>query len=275
MEAGGSQAIHQDSLLLEQQMTITETCEAEDGTQKRKRGRPKKSLVKIPMGLLQGSSRSSDVDNPDEPSDASNPAIQSNCEINEYQQEWPFIKRSPIWAAIESQELYQNPPQKPHFLLLKIIKEDYREGLAIGHMVTFANVVQRTSKLQPDDPDDIIENSLETLVELETHGFNVGAVRARLNELLSRKAEVGELKDKLKQVEKEFEKQNLEKSKIDEEVDQLEGKMQELQEKLGASVKKKKVKAEEIIMLQSKFHLVAKQIIDWKVDFKKLAATPF
>ncbi|KAI3697644.1 hypothetical protein L6452_30739 [Arctium lappa] len=261
-------------------MTITETCEAEDGTHKRKRGRPKKSLVKIPMGLLQlgylqGSSRSSDVDNPDEPSDASNPAIQSNREITGYQQEWPFIKRSPIWAAIESQELYQNPPQKPHFLLLKRIKEDHREGVAIGHMVTFANVVQRTSKLQPDDPDDIIENSLETLVDLETHGFNVGAVRARLNELLSRKAEVGELEDKLKQVEKELEKQNLEKSKIDEEVDQLEGKMQELQEKLGQSVKKKKVKAEEIMMLQSKFHLVANQIMDCKVYFKKLAATPF
>ncbi|KVI00723.1 Protein of unknown function DUF724 [Cynara cardunculus var. scolymus] len=222
-----------------------------------------------------GSSRSSNVDKCDEPSDASNPAVLNNHEISEYQQEWPFVKRSPIWATIESLELYQNPPQKPHFLLLKIMKEDYREGLAIGHMVTFANVVQRTSKLQPDVPSDIIDNSLETLVELETHGFDVGAVRARLNELLARKAKLGELKDKLKQVEKELEKRNLEKSKIKEEVDELEAKMQELQEKLVQSVKKKNVKDEEIMMLQSNLYLVGNEIMDWKVEFEKLAATSF
>jgi len=75
------------------------------------------------------------------------------------------------------------------------VKEDRREGLAIAHLVTFANVVHRTSELKLDDPNDMIENSLETLVELETHGFDVGAVRARLNELLSRKTQVGELKE--------------------------------------------------------------------------------
>ncbi|KAI3697643.1 hypothetical protein L6452_30738 [Arctium lappa] len=317
MEASGSQAIHQDSLLLEQEMTITETCEAEAGksSQKRKRGRPPRSLIKMPNGLLQDDqesgkrvssavhemtteldeqplsvwyqglhpmtvlkntrgSRCSALDHRDEPSDALNPAIVNNREITEYQQEWPFIKRSPIWATIESLELYQNPQQKPHFSLLKKIKEDYREGLAIAHLVTFANVVQRTSKLQLDDPNDIIENSLETLADLETHGFDVGAVRARLNELLSRKAEVGELKDKLKEVEKEVEKQNLEKSKIADEVDQLEAKMQDLQEKLVETVKKKNVKDEELMMLQSNLNLVANQIIDLKVDFEKLAATP-
>ena len=135
------------------------------------------------MAYLGGSRRSA-LDHGDEPSE--NPAIANNCK---YQQEWPFIKQSPIWATIESLKLYQNPPQKPHFSNLKKVKEDLREGLAIAFMVTFANVVERISELKLDDPNNIMENSLGTLVELETLGFNVGAIRTRLNELLSKKAE--------------------------------------------------------------------------------------
>ncbi|KVI00682.1 Agenet-like domain-containing protein [Cynara cardunculus var. scolymus] len=295
--ASGSKAIHQDSLLFEQEISITETCEAESGKipQKRKRGRPPRSLIKMPNDLLQDNQESGErvssvihemtTELDEQPLSVwyqglhpmkvmKNTAIVNNREITKYQQEWPFTKQSPIWATIESLELYQNSPQKPHFSLLKKVKEDYREGFAIAHMVTFANVVQRTSKLKLDDANDLLENSLKTVGDLETHGFDVGAVRARLNELLSRKAQVGELKDKLKQVETELEKQNVEKSKIDEQINQLEGEMQELQEKLVESVKKKNVKDEEIMMLQSNLHLVGNQIMDLKVDFEKLAATP-
>ncbi|KAI3718884.1 hypothetical protein L6452_19769 [Arctium lappa] len=211
---------------------LPETCEAEVGEslQKRKRGRTPRLRFKRPNGLLEGASRCSTINHHHaEPSDALNPAI---VNINEYQQEWPFIKRSPIWVTIESMELYQNLPQKPHFSLLKNINKDYREGLAIAHM---------------------------------TYGFDVGTVRVRLNKLLSTKAKVGEVKDKLKEIEKQLEKRNLEKSKIGEEVDQLAAEMQELQEKLVETVKKKNLKDEEIMMLQSNLHLVANQIMDWKV----------
>ncbi|KAJ9558034.1 hypothetical protein OSB04_012648 [Centaurea solstitialis] len=319
VEASGSQAEHQDSLPLEQEKSITETCEVEasESPQRRKRGRPPKSPIKLPNGLLEDNqesrkrvsfaipemtteldeqplsawcqglrtpttvskstrgSRCSPLDRRNEPSDTLNPAIVNNSEINKYHQELPFIKRSSMWATIESLEVYQNPPQKPHFSLLKQVKEDFREGLAIAYFVTFANLVQRISKLKLDDPNNgIIEDSLETLVDLETHGFDVGVVRARLNELLSRKAKVGELREKLKQAEEELEKQNLEKSKIDEEISQLEAKMQELKEKVVESEKKKNVKDEEIKKLQSDLHQVANQIMGWKVTFEKLATSP-
>ncbi|KAJ9552492.1 hypothetical protein OSB04_016537 [Centaurea solstitialis] len=215
-----------------------ETCEAEASSQKRKRGGDE------------------------------NPAVV------EYQQEWPFIKQSPMWATIESLELYQNPPQKPHFSPLNTVKEDSREGLAIAQLVTFANVVQRTSPLKMDDHDHMIHDRFETLVELESHGFDVDALRARLNELLSAKAQVRELNDKLKQVKEDLRNQNLEKSQIEEEIGQLQGEMLDLQEKLLVSEDKKNMKDKEIKMLQSKLHLLANQITPLEAEFKKIVASP-
>ncbi|KAJ9552575.1 hypothetical protein OSB04_016620 [Centaurea solstitialis] len=121
-------------------------------------------------------------------------------------------------------------------------------------MVMFANVVQRNSQLKFDDPDHIIHDRLETLVELETHGFDVGTLRARLNQLLYAKAQVHELND--------------------EETGQLQGTMQDLQETLVVSRNKKKMKDKEIKMLQSNVNQLANKIIGLEAEFKKFAATP-
>ncbi|KAJ6729340.1 AGENET DOMAIN-CONTAINING PROTEIN-RELATED [Salix viminalis] len=47
----------------------------------------------------------------------------------------PFVKRSPVWNTIESMEVFQIIPQKPHFHPLTECKGEYREGSAIGIMV--------------------------------------------------------------------------------------------------------------------------------------------
>ena len=63
-------------------------------------------------------------------------------------------------------------------------------------------------------------------------------------------------------------------SKIDEELSELKGKMQDLKKKLAKSVKKKKVKDEDIMMLELNQRVLANQIKDWNVAFGKLAASP-
>jgi len=78
----------------------------------------------------------------------------------------------------------------------------------------------------------------------------------------------------VKQVEKDLHKRNLEMSKIDEELSELKGKMQDLKKKLAKSVKKKKVKDEDIMMLELNQRVLANQIKDWNVAFGKLAASP-
>ncbi|KAK1352023.1 DUF724 domain-containing protein 5 [Heracleum sosnowskyi] len=101
-------------------------------------------------------------------------------------QSLPFVKCSPVWKFIKSMEIFKKMPQKPHFSPLFECKEETREGLAIGHMVRFSNVLG-TSKPKFSDSSIVIERKLETLDALEPYGFDVGAIRSILTELLLKK----------------------------------------------------------------------------------------
>ncbi|PWA54432.1 agenet-like domain, Agenet domain [Artemisia annua] len=219
--------------------------------------------------VLKRSSCRNPCDNHDESSDALIPAaIVENSGSTEYHKTWPFLKRSPIRAVIESYELYLKTPQKPHFAPLKNVKEDCREALAIAHMVIFANVTQTISDLQLNDPINIIKNSLDTLAELETHGFNVGAMQARLNELRVWKVKMSQQEEKVKLFEKDLEKHNGEKPILGNKINELEEKIKELQEKMLEN-------DDEINRLQSNKLHAMNQIKLWELAFEKLAASPF
>lgn len=103
----------------------------------------------------------------------------------------PFVKCSPLWKNIDSMELYKT--QKPHFSPLVKCREETREGLAVGVLVKFSNLVENTSKLQFSSEIAIIERSLETLAEFESHGFDVEKVQGCLTRLLSKKKRADEL----------------------------------------------------------------------------------
>lgn len=129
-------------------------------------------------------------------------------------------------------------------------------------------MVQSLSELQLTDPIDMINNSLETLLDLETHGFDVSAIRDSLNELLALKSKVGQHEEKVKKVEVEIEKGNQEKYAE-------EKKMLELKETMVQCAKMKMVKEEEVMRLQSKLHIVHDQMSDWEVAFRKTCSHPF
>ncbi|KAM0004709.1 putative FCP1 domain, HAD superfamily protein [Helianthus debilis subsp. tardiflorus] len=243
----------------------------DDGNSCQKRTRrPRKIVVKKPTGVLEdGHGITTDLDEQqplsvwyermrrlsvikrsDKSRNQTN-VITTDGTTSDYQQDWPFIKLCPIWTSIESLVLHPTPPQKPHFSPLKKTNELCREGLAIAHMVTYWNLVQRLSDLKPNDPVDIINNGLEVLADLETHGFDVEAIRGRLNELLYSKSKAGQHEDILK----ELEKRNYEKLVIEKEMDRLKVEVQKLQEK-------QKAKEEEIMRLQSNSHPVSTEIND-------------
>ncbi|KAI3740551.1 hypothetical protein L2E82_31019 [Cichorium intybus] len=306
VEKSGSKGNTEDSPNVEQEMIDKET--SDNSQLKRKRGRPQKLPSQSPNGSLEENQESTKKDssgihqisteldeqplsvwyqglnplpifkksscNTDEPIDTSNPTMVNEGQTTETHNIWPFIKRSPIWATIESHELFQNLSQNPHFSPLWEMKEDYREGFAIAHMVTFANVVQRTTNLQWTDPNHVIKNSLETLVDLEANGFDVGPIRARLDELLAKKSEAGRLEGEMKEAEKEVEKCNMEKSAIDEEIIVLERKMREIEEKMVKAVAMKNVKDEEVMVVRSKLQVFMKRIDDWKLGFEELVGSP-
>ncbi|PSS23982.1 DUF724 domain-containing protein, partial [Actinidia chinensis var. chinensis] len=186
----------------------------------------------------------------------------------------PFVKHSPIWETLESMEIFQKMPQRPHFRPLEKYKEDSREGLAIGYMVTFTSVVERISQLQFSSPASAIISTLETLSDLKNNGFDVGSISGRLKELLSKKEMEGQLLEELKGVEMQIMERGLENNKIDEEIHEIHSKMEELEEKLALASSRAKLKHSEVDALKSKIDVIVHDIQNAKNDFERLLTAP-
>nr|XP_017242343.1 PREDICTED: DUF724 domain-containing protein 6-like isoform X3 [Daucus carota subsp. sativus] len=184
----------------------------------------------------------------------------------------PFVKCSPIWKSFESMEIYRKTKQKPHFSLLSKYREETREGLAIGHMVIFSNVVEKTLKLQFSDPVSVIRSYLQTVADLEKHGFEVEPIRARLTLLLSKKAEERKLESEYKQIEEKITNNMLEKNELDEEIIQINQKIKELSESLNEAQYRKVIKEDEISTLHSKHEAILANVCSIKREFESIAA---
>lgn len=186
-------------------------------------------------------------------------------------QSLPFLKTFPLWETIESMEVFQVMPQKPHFRPLDGCKESSREGLAIGCMVTFSSVVKKTCELQFDDPRSSIEDSLETLLDLEGHGFDVKLARDRLTGLLLIKDRQELLQDQSKELESQIMEHGHEKTKIDEEIDNIDKQIRELQAKRALAMSMKEIKDSECASLQSSVDNINEGIKSIQLEFEELA----
>ena len=85
----------------------------------------------------------------------------------------PFMKNSILWELLESMEVFRKMPQQPHFHPLEQQHEEFREGAAIGLMVTFANLVARIQELETTGSQETFDNKLRTLELLQSNGFDV------------------------------------------------------------------------------------------------------
>uniref|UniRef100_A0ACD5X4W4 Uncharacterized protein n=1 Tax=Avena sativa TaxID=4498 RepID=A0ACD5X4W4_AVESA len=100
-------------------------------------------------------------------------------------QHLPFVKTSPIWAEVEALEIFSRVPQRPNFSLVQQYNPELREGMALGLMVTFANVAVSIDRLEvQDDNNGPLEEKMLSLSLLEANGFDVGDMRSRLETLL-------------------------------------------------------------------------------------------
>lgn len=187
-------------------------------------------------------------------------------------QRLPFVKNIELWRAIESMEVIQRMPQKPHFRDLESCNEIYREGLAVACMVNFSSLVQSTAKLRLEDPRSKIEGKLKTLVELEGHGFDVKLVRDRLNELLLLKDRHEELQKQYKQEESEITERNLEKSENEEKNDEMMKKLRELEETQALIMAKVEKKDSEIASLESRVEGINNAIRNVGCEFVEVLA---
>lgn len=162
----------------------------------------------------------------------------------------PFVKNTVLWKTIESMDVFQRLPQKPHFLPLLNFKESSREGLAIGYMVTFSSLVERASKLQLNDPVTIMEDIKETLTDLDKHGFTVGPIKQSIDDLLAKKDEVEKLANDVQTLQSKIKESSEVKTRKDREVEEIKGYIENLQKRLSEAESTKARVDEEMAFLQ-------------------------
>lgn len=247
-----------------------ETGERRDGNEMRNSGQPKdKSQEKQDESTVAGNVRQ----DKDTPEIQDQMPVQSTAIVPVDNRELPFVKNSLIWQMIESMEVLKQIPQKPHFRPLYNCKEECREGLAIGNMVTFTSLVDRISRLQFGDPKSLLDGYLEALVDLEELGFNVAPIRDRLNALLSIKGRSEEAQNTATEIETQIVEHDYEKSEIEEEIAQIDKKMAELNEKRAVALSKKEQKDAEMKLLQSSVDAVKDTLESAREEFERLASS--
>ena len=161
----------------------------------------------------------------------------------------PFVKSSPFWEAIESGEVLRKFPQNPHFQPLAKSVEVLREGLALGHMMCFVSLVEKTCKLKVDDPREDYDSIMRTLDELEELGFDVKAIRDPLNGKLLKKAKLENFLDQLKEVEVQIGEFTDVETKLNDKMKSLE------EEKKKLAEEEKRLKEEEETLMSKRVNM--------------------
>ncbi|KAL6291274.1 hypothetical protein ACE6H2_008784 [Prunus campanulata] len=184
----------------------------------------------------------------------------------------PFVRSSPFWKSIESMEVFKRFPQWPHFHPLVKCKAVCREGSALGNMITFASLVEKTSKLQVGDPRDLFDSNLEALVDLEMLGFDVTAVQHRLKELIEMKVKLGQLENQSKEVDIQITECTFDRTRNNETISRIDKEIKDLKEKRGTLMSIDVAKGSEISKLQSEANDITEGIQSIHRDFEKLAA---
>ncbi|KAL5863603.1 hypothetical protein ACOSQ3_001117 [Xanthoceras sorbifolium] len=198
-------------------------------------------------------------------------------------QSLPLLESSSsVLNFIQSMEVFQSIPQEPHFRPLNECNEICREGLAIGQWITFAKVTEQTSELQVDASRSTFNSMFECLSNLESHGFDVKAVRSRLLELQSMKENQEQLQTKLEKFKCEIVERTNNETKIKVELDDAMGELQVLEEKIKVVGKKKtrlismmEENDSKIAKLKLSDDLVDEKIRKVKQDFESLSASPW
>ncbi|XP_010544954.1 PREDICTED: DUF724 domain-containing protein 7-like isoform X2 [Tarenaya hassleriana] len=187
----------------------------------------------------------------------------------------PFVKRSPIWETVEGMEVFKTVPQRPHFSPLLETREEYREGSAIGMMVTFSRLLEKVNELQLDEPRSTLESINQCLLDVEKHGFDVASPLCRINELMSIKDKQIETLDRLKELKRELEECDKKRSKCEEDIEVVRVKFLELQSQQAGLMKLKESMDNDRARLQSQEAVLDQTIQNVEHEFQKTVHAPW
>lgn len=184
-------------------------------------------------------------------------------------QSLPFVKTISLWKTIESMEVFQKIPQKPHFQPLEQVEESaYRESLALGLMVTFASMVEATSKLQFSDPKSIVDDMIGTIEKLDKHGFDVGVLQDHVTEFLEVKDKEEKLVGAVNNLNDQIMHRNHENTRIEEEMRDIDEQINKLREKHSVAEAAKEKMAAEVSSLKVQLEKTEESIENLRRNFK-------
>ncbi|KAL1542623.1 DUF724 domain-containing protein 3-like isoform X1 [Salvia divinorum] len=180
----------------------------------------------------------------------------------------PFEKNTILWKTIESIQVFQRLPQKPHFQPLENFRESSREGLAIGYMVTFSSIVERASKLQLTDPVSIMEDIMDTLTDLEKQGFEVRPIQDCISELLAIKGKQEKLANDAETLKGQITGHSDTKARLERDIEEINEHIKKLQRKHSQAESAKEREEEEMAFLQVRLRETKDSIKTVKNDFE-------
>ncbi|KAL5700774.1 hypothetical protein ACHQM5_026182 [Ranunculus cassubicifolius] len=194
-----------------------------------------------------------------------------------------FIKSHSMWKDLDSKvQSFPSMPQHPHFQPLQQLHEPLREGQALGHMLNFLNLVDKTSNAQITEPNRDFENKIEAIRSLEVFGFNVEPIHDRLEELLRFKESRMLLDGRFEQFKGMMKNVKLEEESVDREINEIEKKLRGLEEPL-AKVNKEcrmdeialQIKGSSIATCERKLGDIEEKIMIAQQEYNDVASAPW
>ncbi|KAJ1277213.1 hypothetical protein BS78_05G277900 [Paspalum vaginatum] len=144
-----------------------------------------------------------------------------------------FTKSSPMWPIVEALGAFKDVPQQPHFLPLREYNLDLREGMALGLMVSYADLVKSTREASIDNSIEWFEDKISTLCHLQGNGFNVQSLQSTMTRLIKIKSNRTHYLEEIDKLKAKAVAKKTSSAQIESLLDAKEIAIAELEQKLG------------------------------------------
>ena len=183
----------------------------------------------------------------------------------------PFAKALPFWKTYESAG-FESFPQRPHFSPLLKDKEDLRELLAVGMIVTFYGLLDEVKGLKLDDPMSKLKDLRVKFAKLKVHGFNIKSPQGRINKLLFLKEVRAKKAEKQQRFENYMEKEESESRKLQSKRAGMKRKICELQTQDKVAKVRMEAAEEKIADMKSHAEKIGQEIEEMEAEFQKVVS---
>ncbi|RCV25798.1 hypothetical protein SETIT_5G194900v2 [Setaria italica] len=89
-----------------------------------------------------------------------------------------------LLMPVHRMEIFERLTQVPHFREMWNCPPEFREGKALGLTVSFTNMAESIKNMRIQDEARLYQEKMNSLLDLEENGFQVGPLKVRLNNLL-------------------------------------------------------------------------------------------